>query len=1045
MWAAAFTSASLLLAPASAATFQWGQTNVNSSGNWSDASPSKWVGGSNPGSGDTVIIDHQSPGPWTNIVDSSATASVQDLLYQGTGDEGGTSALGVNTTIAAGRTLSVLGLNGFSVNTPVALNFRPVYNFFGNTLVVSNPAANFVINASMSSGNNTKYVSVDMSGLTNLYVSVNRLGVGNYTLAGTNANAVGGEQTKFFLAQNTVVKVQYVSDYTQLDFTNSIEFNRQGTNQIANSLGANMSFNLGITNYFYADSIGVGRGGANATGTPGAGTGSGYALLFKSSFANSAAPTALAYFRSPTTNRMSLLAVGVDTGTNTIGAGSTGKNRGMVDLRGGKVDMLVDQIWLGRNRTNSPATADNVGELLFDNGTVNANTIQVGFMQYTNPVALCGGWLVVSTNGILVVNTNLQLGYTPPSAGSESVNVAATYGQLVVTNGGVVYAKQITVGQASTNNVITVAANSLLVVSNTIADASKSLTTMNLNGGGLTFSVIAGVTNAFVTNLNTTVTATKINIAAAPAGQSTNVLMVYQSANQTPNVSIGTLPAGFNNMNIIVDPVGKTISLTISTNQPKNLAWRGGQNSQWDHASLNWIDLNLNAPTNITKFTDGDKVSFDDTAAVPTNITIAEVINPGQSGIGILVSNRVSSFIFNNSGLGSIGTCALVKMGTNSLHIDCTTSVGAALNEGTLILGAGGSVANVTAAANTILNNLGTVSGGVACSGTLQNGGTITGSLNLLTPASAINSGILSGVLSMQASTSMNNQGSMNSIGTASVSTNAVLINAGTIYGSSLTVAAGGTLIDTVASGSGVSSGSINVGTLTVNGTFNPGGNGNLIGTTKVTDYDFTSGNQLGAPNGRVQLNVGSLTVFKINSTNAQPYTKILSQSQVFGPSTPTKAVNGCTLLITNVGPTALADGQTFKFFGQYYTDGNIGNAGLNSTNSYPTIIPATPGPGLVWDLSQLYPGGIVGVISSASVQISLTNTFTIVDSNIVTELSWPADFIGTGWVQQQVTTLTNGLGTNWVNVGASDYVNDLLITNLVNANAAVFYRFIRP
>jgi hypothetical protein len=122
----------------------------------------------------------------------------------------------------------------------------------------------------------------------------------------------------------------------------------------------------------------------------------------------------------------------------------------MVDLRGGKVDMLVDQIWLGRNRTNSPATADNVGELLFDNGTVNANTIQVGFMQYTNPVALCGGWLVVSTNGILVVNTNLQLGYTPPSAGSESVNVAATYGQLVVTNGGVVYAKQITVGQAST-------------------------------------------------------------------------------------------------------------------------------------------------------------------------------------------------------------------------------------------------------------------------------------------------------------------------------------------------------------------------------------------------------------------------------------------------------------------------------------------------------------------------------------------------------------------------------------------------------------------
>lgn len=1042
--AAVMAAITLFSNTAQAAIFQWGQTNVNSIGNWSDASPSKWVGGGNPGTADSVVIDHQSPGPWTNVVDVSATASIQDLAYQGIGDEGGTSASGVNTTIAAGDTLSVFGANGFSVSTPVALNVRPVYNFFGNTMVVSNPAANFIVNGTMSSANNTKYVSLDMSGLTNLFVTVNQVGIADFMLLGTSVPTIGGSQTKFFLARNNVIKAGYSSDYSQLDFTNSIEFNRQSTNNtIANSLSANMAFNLGITNLFYADSIGVARGGANATGTPAPGSSCGYALLFKSTFANSVAPTALAYFRGPTTNRMSLLAIGVDSGTNTVGTSSSGKNRGMVDLRGGKVDMLVDQIWLGRNRTNSPATADDIGEFAFDNGTVNANTVIAGYMQYTNAVAICGGWLVVSTNGTLIINTNLELGHTAIGAGAESVNIAATYGQLWITNGGSVRVKQITVGQAGTNNVITLAPFSSLIVSNTIADSSKSLTTLNINGGSLTFSVAAGVTNVFVTNLNSTVTSTKINISSAPAGESTNVLIVYQAANQTPNVGIGTPPPGFNNMQLVVDTIAKTVSLIVSTNQPKNLAWRGGQNSQWDHASLNWLDTNTLI---ITHFTDGDKVTFDDTAAVPVNISITDTVNPSQSGTGIFVTNTVNSFVFNNSGGGSIGSCTLVKTGTNNLEIDCTASVGALVNSGSLTVALGGSIANATTATGTTLNNNGTISGGVICSGVLQNSGNIAGPMIIQTSANVSNSGTASGALSMQSGCSLNNSGSLTAIGSTTVATNAVLFNSGTIYGSSLTVALGGTLTDIVPGSAGVSAGSINVGTLSVFGTFNPGGTGQVIGTTKVTDYDYATSGQLGSPNGRVQLNAGSVTIFKFNSTNAQPYTKLLSQSQVYGPSAASKAINGCTLVISNVGPTAITAGDTFKLFGSYYTDGNPGNAGLNTTNSYPLLVPPTPGAGLAWDLSQLYASGTIGVISASSVQIMLTNNITIVGgSNIVTELSWPADFAGSGWLQQQINTLTNGLGTNWSNVGASDYVNDIILTNTVSGGASVFYRFVRP
>ena len=150
--------------------------------------------------------------------------------------------------------------------------------------------------------------------------------------------------------------------------------------------------------------------------------------------------------------------------------------------------------------------------------------------------------------------------------------------------------------------------------------------------------------------------------------------------------------------------------------------------------------------------------------------------------------------------------------------------------------------------------------------------------------------------------------------------------------------------------------------------------------------------------------------------------------------------------MITNVGPNPFSAGQSFKFFGQYYNDGNINSAGANTTNAFPFIVPKIPGPGLVWDLSQLIPGGTIGIISADSVQINLTNKMTIANgTNLVAELSWPSDYIGSGWLQQQITTLTNGLGTNWSNVGASTTVNDITLTNVINGNSAIYYRFVRP
>jgi hypothetical protein len=1028
------TNAMLFVVP------QWSATNSGSIGNWS--SSANWSGGAVPTSTDSVYFERMAPASWTNVVDGNT--SIQALILAGDADDNTALATGLQTLINPGVTLSVLGTNGFAIVNKASNSTRPQYVFGGGgSLLVSNLVANFIMNNGCS-GSSTRITTVNMTNLNVLYAKVNRFGVADATLSAQGL--IGGAMVTCSLPKTNTIITAWSDNYAGLDFQNAFNFGNNGEQA---SGSASIFLNLGLTNGIYADSVGVGR--SHYQGSSGVGA----TMRFLPAFSNSAAPTASVYIRGTNGLRMPFLAVGVDSGS----ANSTKNTIGLVDLRGGKVDVLVDNVWLGANRTNTAAPTD-TGGLSFDNGTVDANNVSAGYMQYTNG-AIVKGTILVGTNGTLVVNTNLELGHTPSDIIGFPNSISAASGQVTINNGGTIRASKVTVGQWSTNNVITVNAGGTLVISNTLADANKSLTTLSLDGATLGFSVIAGVTNAYVTNLNTTATSSKINILSAPAGQSTNVLMVYQAANQVPNIVIGSLPPGFNNMQIVVDNVAKTVSVVVSTNQPKNLAWRGGANSQWDHSSLNWLDLNS---SQVTKFTDGDTVTFDDTTGVKTNITITENVNPGQIGTGILVSNRVNQFTFNNSGVGVIGSCALVKQGTNSFELDCSTTANAQLNEGSIAVGFSGSLATASTAAGTILTIGGSasVAGAVTVGGTIQNAGTISGSLSLLASADGANSGTVSGTVSMQASCSLNNSGNLNGVGSLTVMTNSTLVNAGTIYGSTLTVNVGGALVDLTAGSAGVSSGSINVGSLNVFGSFYPGGTGNAITTTKVTDYDYTSSGQLGAPNGRIQLNSGSVTVIKVNLTNSQPYTKILSQSTVLGPSQGFKAFNGATLIISNIGPTAFSAGQSFKVFGQYYTDGNIGTAGFNTTNDFPTVIPNTPGPGLVWSFSDLYFQGAIKVLSAndPSLKFTLTNNMnTLNDSGtnkIVTQLTWPVDKQG-GWVQQLTTSLTNGLSaTNWVsltgnyantNIGyqiMSD-TNVWVITNTVIASNAVFYRFVYP
>jgi len=1025
---------------------QWAQTNLNSSGNWSDGS--KWSGGSAPSSSDDVYIDHTTVGPWTNVVDTSRT--IQSLVVLGNGDEGGSAALALHTVIAPGATLSVLGTNGVVFGKKSKVSGRPWYSVDGDTFVVSNTAATFSLLD--ATPNSAAYMRVDMSKLTNLNMTVDRVAVADINAIRDSAD--GSSISDFVMAMTNVITALHTDNYLNATFTPSISYIRENQN-MNNGQTANAKFRLGLSNKINADSIGVGLGNGNGSGSGSFGSYFGYVMGFNVS--NSVTPTSSAIFRnSDGVSRMSLLAIAVDTGTNTAIA----ENRGIVDLRGGVVDMKVDKIWISQDRTNT-ANANAkacLGGLYFDWGTIDCNTLIAGKMQYTNNTDITAakgirGDLWVGTNGTLVVNNNLFLGYTPADVtGNPADNAgfaaqaAVAFGNVRIDRGGTIRASKISVGQGTALSVIAVNAGGTLVVSNTIASATNALPTLNLDGANLTFSVTAGSTNAFVTNLNTTVNATKINIASAPFGQSTNVLIAYQTA-ASHNIGIGTLPAGFNNMSIFDDTANKLILLIISTNQPKNLVWRGGANSQWDHTSLNWQDTNTLATT---KFTDGDSVKFDDAAAVPTSITIAEAVNPGQSGAGILVNNSTNSFIFNNSGSGSIGACALVKTGTQGLEIDGNTLIAASINQGSLTIGAGGANSSVTVSANTTFTNAGTVLGGVTCSGSMQNSGVIVGNVSLLSSSSMVNTsaGIVNGTLSMNSGTALYNYGGFTSMGSPTVPTNSLIYNAGYLVGSALNIS--GTLQDT---GTGsdpgtfgfygnINSSIVLANALTINsgGIFIPGGSG--IGTTTITENPPGS---VVTTAGRILLSNGSTNIFKVNLDSGILNTKISPNCLSLGPNQNTPAINGGTIIITNTGIAQFSAGQTIQLFQNPYSPaGNIGNAGLNATNSYPIIVPATPGPGLRWDMSQLIFKGKLSVATAP--QIAFTNITTVGVSNVVTEFSWDPGYTG-GFLQSQTTTLTNGLNPNgtWSTVIGSSAVNDIFVTNVISGPGAIFFRFVYP
>jgi len=1072
-----------------------GSTNaaLDGAANWSDST--KWLGGGIPSGGNANVI-FSDYGGQTNSIVSVAGVSTNTMVNSIVNNnltigslrfsETNTSFRAHTIQIAAGKTLTITGTNGFSIlrdymNELASLSGNLLVTLVGTngaTLAVSNQNANFVVLY-----DNQQAHTLDMSGLDNFQATINSLALGDYrgypnwhSINVNQGNQNNNSYPRKFtptvnLARTNIIKTSYIGPDK---YTNDVS-RQYAVSFLATAYGSGSStlsiLSLGVSNLIYADSVlFVGANQGNGATS----------VRFNPSFA---ATNPVAIFRGTNGGRMSLFSVGDSCGTN----GNNSNMKGYVDFGSsrGTVDALVDNVYLARDRKiiAGAGTPTYQGRLTIGAGTFDCNNLYVGYQEFPHPTntwspyrGYCQGMLTVSNGGVFKINNTVTLGYTTETnAGNIGDVWGAGYqnnGQINIGAGGTVLANKIEIGgvtKASIGNSISLAGVSTniatLVISNTVGGVSSNmLGTLAMSGYSVLGLNIDGTRTApyiYVTNLTTSgnnniIKLETVNNVTYPAQI---VLASYVSG--TPSFSV-TAPAFIIPSVITTTYNGSpAIAVNLAYGTPKNLVWRGG-NGTWDSSTTNWLDQNTGILTN---FVNGDNVAFDDKSG--STISLDSASSPLLPS-AIAMTNNSLNFVFNGSGAIQ-GGVTLTKWGTGSVQIDVPTTMSVALNQGTLTNTVqGATLAAVVQATNTVLYFSGTISAGVvsAGAGTLTGSGIINGGIVLLAGSSSTNSG---GATIIQPGGTFTNNGNLNGVptlnaysvlcnsntmtfalgGTMNVYSNATFINVGNITGDNIIV--GGTFRD-----AGV--GSINLYNqlqIGYGGVFIPGGDG--IGTTTV--------NGIGSAtySGRVTFLTGSTNIFKVDLDGGVNFTTLLSGDQDFGPSQGSQTYGGGTLLITNIGTTTFYSGLSFQMFKNSNDGGNIYTTG-SATNCYPVMLPAAPLPGLAWNINDIVHNGTVSIVSvntnivglaAPSNHIVIGNVYAngtntdgtskyATNNVIFVSLQWPTDY--TGWrLQSQANDLKTGLSTNWSTVFGSPWTSSMTLSNQFNTNNCTFYRLIYP
>lgn len=990
----------------------WTGATFTNGGTADFANVGNWLNNNVPGpTSDVVLNDSSGQGSDTLTTNILIAANTEIGSLRSAITSGGTRRH--NIQINDGVTLKITGPNGLSVlrdRSDTVQEWRLAFTGQNGTLIVSNPAAKIL---TINQANQNGRLLLDGLGL--FVADVYQVGLSdqrsfpNWTSLSTNGytgNALpnqgpGGHN---YLARTNVIKCSFAGDPNDWNDPAIREYSMVvARNETGGSTQRN-PFRLGISNVFMLNSFCYA-----ASASPGL-DGNG-AMVFNPSFT---ANNPIAIFRGAAgmNDRMAMFAMSDGAG---IG-GSSSAAKSVINFTGGTVDMLVDRLYLSRDRTNStgsPPSSSPSATLTMATGVIDANHVILGYQGQGNNLgpgaAWCAGTLNVN-GGTFRVNQTLELGHTTADAG-HTTDPGLGFGQITVSGNATLLASNITVGgvtKASRDNRITLNNGGTLVVTNQIAGSDKKLTQLSMSDSRLVLHVNGALTDPYVyaTNLITGGSSNVLELAAVTGLTSdpqTVKLIAYDSA--APNFLL-QLPAGLFGY-LENDTANKTINAVITTIPPKNVVWNGNLNGNWDTATANWQGA--------LTFANGDSARFDDSASGTRTVSVGSTVSLGAGGV--VVSNAGAAYTFTGAGLIA-GTSGMIKDGTGSLSVDTSSQLPLTINAGAVSVTGLGEIGLTTVDATATFANAGSVNG-IVSSGVVANTGTITANGANINAGTFVNAGTVNGPINVASSASATNldSGSIATVGTSTIATDAVLVNNGGITNTT---------------------GRITVrGVLTGNGSvrdvdfFNPATpNNGVDGRLQVaTGGTLSPGNSIGTflIEGRFDLDQNANLLIEVNKDAG---IHDIVACDYWG------AIRG-NIIMTNIGTTPLAAGDSFLIVSNNF--GLLNDANVNPNRDF-KFVPPSPGLGLLWDGVDLFTNGIARIKAIPSTPTTVTST---VNSNQMT-LQWPAGYVG--WeLQQQISALTNGItATNWTTVANSTATNQITVTINPN-NGAAFYRLVHP
>jgi hypothetical protein len=397
-----------------------------------------------PGSG--VVV----PGDINSFVNaSSGVLALTDFA-----NSPNTSPLYQNLGIAGGRTLTVGGtlqVGGYS-----SFDFGPnnvvdlTVSGTGGTLQVN---GSLIVNAT-SASTGAHDATLDLSGLDTFAMNDSQLSIGV-----EGGGAVKRASGILYLARTNAITLTSAG-YSDSAGTGSPSSGSPGlyVGHNASTFGSGSQLYLGVTNALFLDYATIGRGDTNAL------------LAFNPAFLG----------QNPTVFIRGLGGNASRVGVYVVGDGSAGAQANNApstnDFSGGMVNALVNYLCVGRGRSGNSSSVGGSGVLTFDSGTINANTLAVGFMYPSGSNSPAIGTVNVNLAATLAVVSNLFL------AQSSGVTGQTAFPQATLNlNGGTVQATNV-VGSGGVSTINLNSGVLDLQASNPFAGSIANVSSLTIGG-----------------------------------------------------------------------------------------------------------------------------------------------------------------------------------------------------------------------------------------------------------------------------------------------------------------------------------------------------------------------------------------------------------------------------------------------------------------------------------------------------------------------------------------------------------------------------------